>query len=109
VSIDRGRLVYRIAHKMAIDFGEVVYDHVFQLALKSVSNFFLSFPSLIYCLIQTQHPDIQILKRTSASVSQGQSAGKKVASSTAPATPLGLRAVVQQAVTILQAALDAGK
>ncbi|KAL9308710.1 hypothetical protein AtEden1_Chr1g0043401 [Arabidopsis thaliana] len=56
----------------------------------------------------TQHPDIQILKRTSASVSQGQSAGKKVASSTAPATPLGLRAAVQQAVTILQAALDAG-
>ena len=109
MSSDRGRLVYRIAHKMAIDFGEVVYDHVFQLALKSVSNFFLSFPSLIYCLIQTQHPDIQILKRTSARVSQGQSAGKKVASSTAPATPLGLRAAVQQAVTILQAALDAGK
>ncbi|OAP12018.1 hypothetical protein AXX17_AT1G37270 [Arabidopsis thaliana] len=88
-SIDRGRLVYRIAHKMAIDFGEMVYDHVLQLALMSVSKFFLMFPSLIYRLIQTQHPDIQILRRTSASASQGQSTGRKVPSSTAPATSLG--------------------
>nr|AAF06077.1 F28J9.1 [Arabidopsis thaliana] len=88
-SIDRGRLVYRIAHKMPIDFGEMVYDHVLQLALMSVSKFFLMFPSLIYRLIQTQHPDIQILRRTSASASQGQSTGRKVPSSTAPATSLG--------------------
>ncbi|KAL9298897.1 hypothetical protein AtEden1_Chr2g0226091 [Arabidopsis thaliana] len=87
----------------------MVYDHVLQLALKPVSKFFLPFPSLIYRLIKSQHPDIQMLKRSSISASQSQATSRRGTTATEPVNSLGLRAAVQLAVSILQAALDAGK
>ena len=51
---DRAKLVYMIMHKMPFDFGRLAFDHILQLALKPETKLFLSFPNLVYQLIQMQ-------------------------------------------------------
>ena len=55
-SIDRALLVYRIALKLSFDFGQMVYEHILQLALKPEAKFYILFLSLVYQLLQLQHP-----------------------------------------------------
>jgi len=39
-SIHRVLLMYRIAHKLAFDFGQMVYEHIVHLALKVEAKFY---------------------------------------------------------------------
>ncbi|XP_023638872.1 uncharacterized protein LOC111830620 [Capsella rubella] len=56
VTPDRAKLVYKVMHQEPFDFGRMVFKLIINLGLTPVSKLCLPFPSLIYQLIQSQHP-----------------------------------------------------
>ncbi|XP_023636089.1 uncharacterized protein LOC111829998 [Capsella rubella] len=56
VTPDRAKLVYKVMHQKPFDFGRMVFKLIINMGLTPVSKLCLPFPSLIYQLIQSQHP-----------------------------------------------------
>ncbi|XP_020872149.1 uncharacterized protein LOC110226024 [Arabidopsis lyrata subsp. lyrata] len=109
LAASRARVVYMIAKKVPFNFGRLVFEHVLQLARTHAAKFHLPFPSLIYKLLQAQHPvkaDCEL-----KNFKKGKSVKKNSGSATPfsiPPEALGNRKVMKLAILILQAALDAG-
>jgi len=110
---DRAKLVFMVAHKTPFDFGKMVFEHIMQLALKAEAKLYIPFPSLVYQLLQSQHPVkvhdeksvplVQTKKKTAKKPStQGVQTGDSTNGS-------GHRRAMKLAIEVLQTALDAGK
>ena len=90
----------------------MVYEHILQLALKPEAKFYILFLSLVYQLLQMQHPVkfvekpeplVQTKKKTAKKPStQGVQAGDSTDGSEH-------RRAMKLAIEVLQTALDAGK
>ncbi|CAL9225140.1 unnamed protein product [Arabidopsis halleri] len=108
LAASRSRVVYMIAKKVPFNFGRLVFEHVLQLARTPAAKFHLPFPSLIYKLLQAQHPvkaDCEL-----KNIKKGKSVKKNSGSATPfsiPPEALGNRKAMKLAILILQAALDA--
>ncbi|XP_023640720.1 uncharacterized protein LOC111831179 [Capsella rubella] len=107
VTPDRAKLVYKVMHQKPFDFGRMVFKLIINMGLTLVSKLCLPFPSLIYQLIQSQHP---VHPDVSQPVPKSNKKGKAKRGQTAevPVCSSDDHKALRRAIQILQRIIDAG-
>ncbi|XP_023644354.1 uncharacterized protein LOC111832198 [Capsella rubella] len=107
VTPDRAKLVYKVMHQKPFDFGRMVLKLIINMGVTPVSKLCLPFPSLIYQLIQSQHP---VHPDVSQPVPKSTKKGKAKKGQTAevPVYSSDDRKALRRAIQIMQRIIDAG-
>ncbi|XP_023644371.1 uncharacterized protein LOC111832206 [Capsella rubella] len=94
-------------HQKPFDFGRMVFKLIINMGLTPVSKLCLPFPSLIYQLIQSQHP---VHPDVSQPVPKSTKKGKAKKGQTAevPVCSSDDRKALRRAIQIMQRIIDAG-
>lgn len=99
---DRARLVHLIAHNKPFDFGKMAFEHILMIAQKPKSKLYLPFPSLVFQLLQAQHPVKLDEKESVLKTRKLKKTVKKPSAQTVKAGSTAYHKAMRLAIEILQ-------